>query len=186
MGQSVTRSTVDMAVLSVVIERPGHGYDIGVRFVSRFHPLYRTTVQNVYTNLRRLRRAGFIEPFFLDEDESASQGQVRKATFRATAAGARGFRGWIDSPIPSETARRELFARLRALRPDDHRAMLRLLERYEAAVLSSIGFISAAQPLTVVDELAREDHEALIEAALRWSEGAREKLQAAIAREPRA
>lgn len=182
MGQSVTRSTVDMAVLSIVIERPGHGYDIGVRFVSRYRPLYRTTIQNVYTNLRRLRRAGLIEPIDL-EDEPASQGQIRKATFRATAAGARGFRGWLDSPIPSETARRELFARLRALRPDDYRAMLRLLDRYEAAVLGSIGFISGAQPLTVVDELAREDHEALIEAALRWSGGAREKLSAAIARE---
>lgn len=182
MGQSVTRSTVDMAVLSVVIERPGHGYDIGVRFVSRYHPLYRTTVQNVYTNLRRLREAGFIEPMDL-EDEPASQGQIRKATFRATAAGARGFRGWLDSPIPSETARRELFARLRALRADDHRAMLRLLDRYEAAVLGSIGFISGAHPLTVVDELAREDHEAAIEGALRWSAGAREKLEALVARE---
>jgi DNA-binding PadR family transcriptional regulator len=182
MGQVVTRSTVDMAVLSVVIEQPGHGYDIGARFVARYHPLYRTTIQNVYGNLRRLREAGFIEPMDL-EDEPASQGQVRKETFWATAAGARGFRGWLDSPIPSETARRELFTRLRALRPDDFRAMLRLLDRYEEAVLGSIEFISGAQPLTVVDDLAREDHEASIEGSLRWSAGAREKLAALIARE---
>jgi DNA-binding PadR family transcriptional regulator len=178
------RSTVDMAVLSVVIERPGHGYDIGMRFVSRYHPLYRTTVQNVYTNLKRLKAAGFIEPIDLDIDDSQpSQRQIRKATFRATGAGARNFRGWLSSPIPSDTAHRELFARLRALRPDDYRSMLRLLDRYEAAVLASIGFISAAEPLTIVDDLAREDHEASIESALRWSAGAREKLVALVARE---
>jgi DNA-binding PadR family transcriptional regulator len=181
MGESVTRSTVDMAVLSVVLERPAHGYDIGVRFVSRYHPLYRTTVQNVYTNLKRLRQVGFIEPIDL-EGEPASHGQVRKATFRATAEGARSFRGWLTSPIPPETARRELFARLRALRPDNYQAMLTLLDRYEAAVLSSIGFASGAQPLTIVDELAREDHEAALEGALRWSVAAREKLEGLIAR----
>ncbi|MBS1868898.1 MAG: PadR family transcriptional regulator [Actinobacteria bacterium] len=178
----MTRSTVDMAVLSVVIERPGHGYDIGVRFVSRYYPLYRTTVQNVYTNLRRLREAGFIEPIDL-EDEPPSHGQIRKASFRATAEGARSFRGWLASPMPAETARRELFTRLRALRPDDYGSMLRLLDRFEEAVLGSIGFISAAEPLTVVDNLAREDHEAAIEGALRWSAAAREQLRALIARE---
>jgi len=178
----VTRSTLDMAVLSVVIECPGHGYDIGVRFASRYYPLYRTTIQNVYTNLRRLREAGFIEPIDLD-DEPRAHGPIRKESFRATAAGARNFRGWLTSPIPSETARRELFTRLRALRPDDYRAMLRLLDRYEEAVLSSISFISRGEPLTVVDDLAREDHEAAIEGALRWSAGARDKLLALIARE---
>lgn len=175
------RSTVDMAVLSVVIERPGHGYDIGMRFVSRYRPLYRTTVQNVYTNLRRLEAAGFIEP--IDPDDHQPSRQVRKETFRATGDGARNFRGWLRSPIPSETAHRELFVRLRALRPDDYRSMLRLLDQYETAVLGSIGFICAAEPPTVVDDLAREDLEASIESALRWSAGAREKLVDLIARE---
>ncbi|HZV75789.1 MAG TPA: PadR family transcriptional regulator [Conexibacter sp.] len=174
-----------MAVLSVVIERPGHGYDIGVRFVSRYHPLYRTTIQNVYTNLRRLRRAGFIEPVDVDIEEGApAPRESRGSSFRATADGARGFRGWLASSIPSDSPRRELFVRLRALRPDDYASMLRLLDRYEEAVLGSIGFISGAQPLTVIDALAREDHEASIEGALRWSAGARERLLGLIARGP--
>jgi DNA-binding PadR family transcriptional regulator len=171
-------------VLSVVIERPGHGYDIGTRAASRYQGLYRLTVQHVYGNLRRLRTEGLIEPMDVDlEGRPLSRRHGPKTTYRATADGARGFRDWLAGPIAPDVARRELFPRLRALRPDDYRSMLRLLDRYEEAVLGSIGYVSARTPLTIVDELAREDHEASIEGQLRWSDGAREKLLARIARE---
>jgi DNA-binding PadR family transcriptional regulator len=185
MGGLVTRSTVDMAVLSVVIERPGHGYDIAVRVVSRFSPVYRTRVQNVYTNLKRLRAGGLVEPMACDLDESPDlHAQPRGATLRATAAGARTFREWLATPIPPHEARRELFTRLRALREDDYGTMLLLIHRYRDAVLGSLGFASIGVPLTVVDDLAREDHEASIEAQLRWADAAQEKLERLVAVRP--
>lgn len=186
----MTRSTVDMAVLSVIIERPGHGYDVGTRFVSRYEGLYRTTVQHVYKNLRRLGQHGLIEPLdVVGAAPPGSRGQAPKATFRATATGARTFRAWIAGPISPTAARRELFTRLRALqavRPDDHHGMLALLDRYQEAVLGSIGFVGRGPAVTVVDELAHEDHEATIEGQLRWCDAAREKLLDRIAREPAA
>jgi DNA-binding PadR family transcriptional regulator len=187
MGGLVTRSTVDMAVLSVVIERPGHGYDIGTRFVSRYEGLYRTTVQHVYKNLSRLAEHECIEPLDVEADEPpVSRGQAQKATFRATATGARTFRRWIAGPMAPSAARRELFTRLRALqavRPNDYHGMLALLDRYQEAVLGSIGFVGRGPAVTVVDELAHEDHEATIEGQLRWCDAAREKLLDRVARE---
>jgi len=179
-------SSLDMAVLAVVIERPGHGYDIGTRAAARYHGLYRLQVQHVYKNLGRLRSEGFVEPMEVDfEGRPLSPLHGPKETYRATADGARGFRGWITGAIPPESARRELFTRLRALRPDDYRSMLQLLDRYEEAVLRSIGYVSTGAPSTVVDELARGEHEASIEGQLRWSDAARETLLPLIARELR-
>jgi len=185
-----------MAVLTVLLDQPGHGYDIGLRAVSRFSPPYRLTVQHVYGNLRKLRRMGFIEPFDLDEvpDEVPDpKHPERGATFKATADGARGYRGWLGSsfrdwfggPVRPEVVRRELFTRLRALRPDDYGAMLRLLDLFEDAMLRSIGYVARGEPLTIVDDLAREDHEAEIEGALRWVAAAREKVQDRLAAEMR-
>lgn len=179
------KSTVDMAVLSVVIERPGHGYDIATRVVSRFHPVYRTRVQNVYTNLRRLRDQGLIEPMACDVSESPGpHAQPRGPTLRATGAGGRTFREWLATPIPPQEARRELFTRLRVLREDDYGTMLLLIHQYREAVLGSLGFASMGVPLTVVDDLAREDHEAAIEAQLRWADAAQEKLERLVAVRP--
>jgi len=181
---SVAASSLDMAVLSVVIERPGHGYDIGTRAAARYQGLYRLTVQHVYGNLRRLRSEGFIEPMDVDLDgRPLPQLGGPKATYRATANGARGFRDWLAGPILPDAARRELFTRLRALRPDDYRSMLRLLDRYEEAVLGMMGYVAVGTPATIVDELAREEKEASIEGQLRWSDGAREKLLARIVHE---
>ncbi|HEX4805172.1 MAG TPA: hypothetical protein VFU94_04665 [Conexibacter sp.] len=183
-----------MAVLTVLLDHPGHGYDVGLRAVSRFSPPYRLTVQHVYDNLRRLRRLGFIEPIDLDEVSDGvpdSKHPERGATFKATADGARGYRGWLGSEfsdwfgrrVRPEVARRELFARLQAVRPGDYGTMLRLLELFEDAMLRSIGYVARGEPQTIVDELAREDHEAEIEGALRWSDAAREKLLDRIAAE---
>ncbi len=177
-------SSLDMAVLSVVIERPGHGYDIGTRAAARYQGLYRLTVQHVYGNLRRLRAERFIEPMDVDLDgRPLPQLGGPKATYRATAEGARGFRDWMGGPIQPDAARRELFTRMRALRPDDYRSMLALLDLYEEAVLGSIGYVSTGSTATVVDELVREEREASIEGQLRWSDGAREKLLARVAHE---
>jgi len=187
MAGQGAKSTVDMAVLSVVIERPGHGYDIGTRFVSRYEGLYRTSVQNVYANINRLRARGFIEPIDIEgEEPPVTRGQAPKATFRATGTGARTFRTWMAGPISPAAARRELFTRMRALhvlRPNDYHGMLALLDRYQDAVLRSIGFVGRGPAVTVVDELAREDHEATIEGQLRFCDAARETLLDLIARE---
>jgi DNA-binding PadR family transcriptional regulator len=181
-----------MAVLTVLLDQPGHGYDVGLRAVSRFSPPYRLTVQHVYGNLRRLRRMGFIEPIDLDEVPDLKHPE-RGATFKATADGARGFRGWLGSsfrdwfggPVRPEIVRRELFTRLRALRVDDYGAMLRLFDLFEDAMLRSIGYVARGEPLTIVDDLAREDHEAEIGGALVWVAGAREKVLDRIAAEMR-
>jgi DNA-binding PadR family transcriptional regulator len=158
-----------------------------VRFVAHFDGLYRTTVQHVYKNLARLRRDGFVEPTEPDPEQlPPPRGQEPKETFRATGSGARTFRTWMTTPMTPSVARRELFTRLRALqkvRPNDYQAMLMLLDRYQDAVLRSIGFVGRGPAVTVVDELAREDHEATIEGQLRWCDAARETLLDLVARE---
>jgi DNA-binding PadR family transcriptional regulator len=180
------RSTVNVAVLSVVLDTPSHGYDVCARFEDRFQGLFRSSAPHVYRSLGALEHAGHVRAAELPEAQGRGLTPLelrRKCFWLTTPQGARTVTTWLGASIPPDDARRELWIRLRAVRPGDHAAMLGLLDRYEEAILRSVGYVRALPEATLIEELAREDHEAFVEAQLRWLPGAREKLRERAARE---
>jgi DNA-binding PadR family transcriptional regulator len=178
------RSTVNLAVLSVVLEMPGHGYDIGTRFVGRYGGLFNSTVPHVYKVLDLLEQKQLVEGSA--HPDVALQGlkpsmRQPKRFYRVSPGGARVCRGWLTGPIPSHDARRELWIRLRSTRPRDFDTILQLLDHFEYAVLATAGHVaeSPENPVSVVDTLAREDRETMVEAELRWLASARDHVRAA-------
>jgi DNA-binding PadR family transcriptional regulator len=173
------RSTVNLAVLAVVLDMPGHGYDVGRRFEQLYGGLFGSSGNHVYRSLDSLQRKGMVEAA---PHAAARVGDVtplemrRKSFWRATPEGARTISRWLAAPIPPEDARRELWIRLRAVRADDYDRILEVFDCYEEALLASVGFVRPAAEPSIIDVLAREDQEAFVEGQLRWLAGAREQV----------
>lgn len=170
------RSTVNAGVLSLVIEKPSYGGEIGRRFEERYEGLLSSRPQHIYKALDELEKQGLVERMPLDESEWASQ-PVRG--YRATGNGARAYRSWLRAPIPaSGRTRHEVMVRLASTRAGDVETAEQLLDTYESAVLT-LARRSPVPSDSVIDRLIDEERRTLADAQLRWISRARDELREA-------
>ena len=148
------RSAVNAGVLSLVIEQPSYGGEIGRRFEERYDGLLSSRPQHIYKALDELRLQGLVEQIVLDDGSGVGQ-HVRG--YRATAMGARAYRSWLRSPIQvGSRTRHEVMIRLASTRPDDGETAAFLLDAYERAVLA----LARRHPVrcdSVIDRLLDEE-----------------------------
>jgi len=176
------RSAVNAGVLSLVIEQPSYGGEIGRRFEERYDGLLSSRPQHIYKALDELRGQGLVEQIALEDDLRIGQ-SVRG--YRATAAGARAYRHWLRSPIQAGSrTRHEVMIRLASTRPGDEQTAAYLLDAYERGVLA----VARSHPVrsdSVIDRLLDEERRTLADAQLRWIVRARDELRSlAIAAGP--
>jgi DNA-binding PadR family transcriptional regulator len=168
------RSAVNAGVLSLVIEQPSYGGEIGRRFEERYDGLLSSRPQHIYKALDELRSQGLVEQIVLDDDAALGQ---RTRGYRATGKGARAYRGWLRSPIQAGSrTRHEVMIRLASTRPEDRETAAFLLDAYERAVLA-LARSSPVRSDTVIDRLLDEERRTLADAQLRWIARARDELR---------
>lgn len=174
------RSAVQAAVLSLVIEKPSYGGEIGTRFEARYEGLLSSGRQHVYEALEDLRVQGLVEPFKVH----GSDGSVREG-YRGTARGAQAYRRWLGAPLPmSGDTRRQVLIRLASTRPDDLATVERLLDRYEHAALA----LARERPVVTDNPVERaldEERRVLMGAKLHWIAWMRDELRAQAERRER-
>ena len=99
------------AVLGLVIERPGYGYQLGQRLEERCGS-WRWESSGVYSALDQLERDGHV----LSDREKGSRGARRGAPrviYEATPRGRDYFAEWVLAASPPRPARQELDLRFR-------------------------------------------------------------------------
>lgn len=169
------KSNVNAAVLSLVIEEPSVGAGVCRRFEARYRGLLGSKRQHIYEALGQLVRAGMLERVPLDVfDDATDHGPP--SGYRATANGARAYRGWLTEPIETSTqSRHETLIRLASTQPNDRATALALIDRYEQVILRLI----QGTPLEVgnlMDELVADERTDFAQAELRWVQRTRDKL----------
>jgi DNA-binding PadR family transcriptional regulator len=171
-------------VLSLVIEKPSYGGEIGRRFEARYEGLLGSRPQHVYKALEDLERQALIEQIEPDEELEWAAQPMR--VYRATAKGARAYRRWLRAPIAaSSRTRHEVMVRLASTRADDLETTERLLEAYERAVLSVVRQPAADDGTSMIDQLIDEERRTLGDAQLRWVARARDALREQASRRDR-
>ena len=180
------RSTVNWAVLGLVIEKPSYGYELSQRFERRFGKLLRVGTSHIYAALNSLERETLIEP--IPGEHATRKRRQPKIHYRATAAGARAYRGWLGERMRDDSQRVELLGRLLSTGSIDTRAMLTLVERYERECLEEASRISIPQrdepgcagelAYTLAERLVAEERRLAIQSQLLWVEYARKEIRA--------
>jgi DNA-binding PadR family transcriptional regulator len=170
------RSSVNAAVLSLVIERPSYGGEIGRRFEERYDGLFDSRPQHMYKALDDLGADGLIEPWPVEDEHG-----IEREGYRATAKGARAYQAWLRSRIrPSKRVREEILIRFASTRPEDTETVEYLLDRYQQAVMALAAVPRVRTDNQVVRALDKE-RQTMVDGTLRWIAWARDELRS---REP--
>jgi DNA-binding PadR family transcriptional regulator len=173
-------SSVNWALLGLVIERPSYAYELAQRFERIYgEMLSLSSSSHVYTALGTLKSRSLVE-----ELPGTREGGQPKPRYRATPDGVRDYRKWLLAQVGEERRRqRLLIVQLTALTRDPQTAS-EIITEYERACLA--GALSTKIPpvdsdvsgITDVSALliAEEDRLA-VGAKLAWVQYARQELK---------
>jgi DNA-binding PadR family transcriptional regulator len=181
------RSQVVCAVLGLVIEKPSHGYEIGVRFERRFGGFLSVGRSSIYAALSTLMEADLIEKMAGRSTTGVRRGAKAGASYRATARGARAYRHWLAERVRNDPQRAEMLGRMTLAGVQSVEAALDFIARYEQECVREAqdlarpgsrrdgeGGISSLLERLLIDERRR-----MIDAQLAWITYARAELRAA-------
>jgi DNA-binding PadR family transcriptional regulator len=117
------------AVLALVVERRGYGYDLAHRLEERVGPAWRLNPSAVYPAIDQLERAGLVAG-------AVRQRGTRRTTrvvYSATDAGEAALDDWLRTPGVPEPVRSDLHLRIAFARPEHREALLAQLAAQERA-----------------------------------------------------
>jgi DNA-binding PadR family transcriptional regulator len=162
------------AVLALVVERRGYGYDLARRLEERVGPAWRLNPSAVYPAIDQLERAGLITG-------TVRQRGTRRTTrviYSATRAGSDALDAWLrTADAAPEPIRSDLHLRIAFARLADRDALLEQLAVQEQACGELLGRYDRAA-LPDVHELVASGVLARVRAELRWLREARAAIAA--------
>ncbi len=181
---SPMHSSVNWALLGLIIERPSYAYELARRFERTYDgAITLSSVSHVYTALANLRERGLVEEVRISGPEPRA-----KRRYRASALGEEEHARWLIGGVAEERKRqRVLSVQLGALAQDPQRAMA-VLDNYEQACMAEIAAASAGGAeeqgpgvTRLVARLAGEETRLSVAAKLKWAHYARAQLAALAA-----
>jgi len=148
--------SVKHAVLGLVIERPGYGYELIQRLEQRIEG-WRPSETAVYPALRSLRADGMIRA-----REATAGGAVASAHrgvvwYEATDLGRDEFRAWVRAPTDLAPQRDPFWLKVAFASPDDLPRLVELARELESACLDRMAELGERSG--PVEDLRREEVE---------------------------
>lgn len=189
-GSAALRSQVACAVLGLVIEKPSHGYEIGQRFEGRFGDFLNAGRSAIYAALGTLMEAGLIEKMSGRSTTGVRQGAKAGAPYRATARGARAYRGSLAERVRNDPQRVEMLGRMMLAGVQSVEAAVDFIARYEQECVREAQTLArpdrslaphsvgVSGVVNVVERLLIEERRRMIDAQLAWITYARAELRA--------
>jgi DNA-binding PadR family transcriptional regulator len=125
----VIRSKVAGATLTLVREQPGHGMDVYRRFQARYGTMLRPQPSHIYTALRGLENAGYVERI-----DRADNKEPEKSVYRITPQGVPAWQEWVGAPFLGDVTE----VLIRVASTEDPEQIRYLLDEYETLVLREV------------------------------------------------
>jgi DNA-binding PadR family transcriptional regulator len=166
------------AILGLVLERPGHGYDLGARLGARLGPTWAIDPKRLYRMLDQLERAGLISGTVESDPENPRQ---HRTVYRATGLAPEALRLWLETLAPREPTRAEIQAKVAAAREQDAPQLLLALRQYECECLELLRQSSGPLPMCswmgLVMEIVRDASDAQLHAEVEWAKRTRRRIE---------
>jgi DNA-binding PadR family transcriptional regulator len=172
------------AILGLVLERPGHGYDLGGRLGARLGPTWAIDPKRLYRLIDQLERAGLVAGKVESDPDNPRQ---HRTVYHATELAPGALALWLETLAPREPTRAEIQAKIAAAREQDVPRLLLALRKYERDCLELLR--DASEPpipvrswLGLVMDIVRDASEAQLQAEIEWSRRARKRIEEYAAR----
>lgn len=148
--------SVKHAVLGLVIERPGYGYELIQRLEQRIEG-WRPSETAVYPALRSLRAEGMIRAREATAEAGVASAHRGVVWYEATDAGHDEFRAWVRAPTDLAPQRDPFWLKVAFASPEDLPRLVELARELERACLERMAELG--EQGGNVEELRREDVE---------------------------
>lgn len=173
------------ALLGLVLERPGHGYDLANRLNIRLGPAWRLEANRVYRLLDDLERSGLVR---YEVQPSKHGPRQLRAVYHPTERARAALTRWIETAVPREASRSVLQAKIAVAREDDAPRLLAALKRYEIDCLELSQSLDPPTALTrswrgLVIDCAKDAVDVQLKAEVDWARRTRQRIGEYVAGE---
>jgi DNA-binding PadR family transcriptional regulator len=184
-GRLVGKAPIKAAALAVLLEAPGHGYDVARR-INRRMGTWAVDPKHIYDPLKQLEKAGLV----WSRKEEIPEPPGYRRVYYPTDDARQARDDWFGSPPAASVLRADIHARLAFSTPEDAPALLRALHEYRADLLEAIeeNAVTWAAPkgswLGFVIEHLRTGVDKQCEAEIEWVNNVRADLEERISGRP--
>jgi len=184
--------SVKYAVLGLLVQRRGYGYDLVQRFEEQVGPAWQLNAGAIYVALDKLEQEGLVRPLAGDGDTPTTRRRTTRGAprviYEPTPEGVERFDEWMATGSSMSPMREELHLKLALSQPrnlprlieltyEQEQACLERLEQY----LDSASFddlLASAQPWSAVASVMVRDAEiAHLQATVEWLRRIREAMR---------
>ena len=173
------KSPIRAAVLAVLIEQPGHGWDVARRAIRRMGTSWRIDPKSVYPYLEWLEREQLVRV----QRETSERPPYVRDVYYPTVEGEQARREWLAAPLVAGVTRTDLEARLLFSTCEDIPDVLRALSERREQILEEIEENAASHAVPVsylatIINLQRSSVDKRLKAEREWIEEATQELEA--------
>jgi DNA-binding PadR family transcriptional regulator len=169
-------------LLALVLERPGHGYELANRLADRFGETWLIVLKDIYRLLEDLEEDGL-----LSVSEEREPGRKRaRSVYYPTDLTAQAVSEWIETLSPKEPMRAGIRAKVAVAREQDARPLLLALRAYEQ---ESLGLLKHAPAMANVPswkgllvDCTRDAVDAQLRFEVEWARRTRRRVEEYLAR----
>jgi DNA-binding PadR family transcriptional regulator len=180
----IERMSVKYAVLGLLVQRRGYGYDLVQRFGEQVGPAWQLNAGAIYVALDKLEQEGLVRPLSSDDDAAPPQRRrtVRGAPrviYEVTDRGVERFDDWMSAQSTMAPLREELHLKLALSRPRNLPRLIELTYEQEQSCMERLeqytgrrtadDLLASSEPWSgVASAMLREAEIAHLQATVEW------------------
>lgn len=183
--------SVKYAVLGLLVQRRGYGYDLVQRFEEQVGPAWQLNAGAIYVALDKLEQEGLVRPLAGDGAPVTRRRTARGAPrviYEPTPQGIERFDGWMETASSMSPMREELHLKLALSQPRNLPRLIELTYEQEQACLDRLEqylgvpqfdeLLASAQPWSAVASVMVRDAEiAHLQATVEWLRRIRQAMR---------
>jgi len=170
------------ALLGLVLERPGHTYDLANRLAGRLGRSWFVDTKDIYRLLRNLEE----EELVLVRPEQRTGRRQPLMVYHPTDSTAAGLAEWMATLLPKEPIRIGIRAKVAVAREEDARSLLLALRTYERECLKLLQLTSVTAKVPswrgLVADCTREAVDMQLRSEIEWARRTRRRIDEHLAR----
>lgn len=184
--------SVKYAVLGLLAQRRGYGYDLVQRFEEQVGPAWQLNAGAIYVALDKLEQEGLVRPLTAGDDAPVARRRTARGAprviYEATPQGLDRFEDWMATRSSMSPLREELHLKLALSQPRNLPRLIELTYEQEQACLERLeqylggssfdDLLASAQPWSAVASVMVRDAEvAHLQATVEWLRRIREAMR---------
>jgi len=184
--------SVKYAVLGLLVQRRGYGYDLVQRFEEQVGPAWQLNAGAIYVALDKLEQEGLVRPVPSPDGAQPTRRRTMRGaprvTYEPTRAGVERFEDWMATGSSRSPMREELHLKLALSQPRNLPRLIELTYEQEQDCLERLercretsgveDLLETAQPWSAIASVMVRDAEiAQLQATVEWLRRVREAMR---------